>query len=153
MNKIKIYCDTGASISFLKGYKETIEFIQFPHDSRDRPKRVNMSVAKPSACRWSQANITYQEATFQFFDCAKSNIYSELEKLIGKHNETDVLHLDSAYKANAHIFLTSDKRDIWTKRSILEPICGFKIYYPAAVGEQVQVIEYIKTFAFKKDSF
>ncbi len=138
-NKIKIYCDTGADIDFLKYSSEKIEFIQFPYDSSHRSKKVKMPVANPSASNWYQVNITWQEAIAPWTDYTESTIYSELEKIIGKQNKEDILHLDSAYKTGAHLFLTSDKRDIWSKRSTLESICGFKIFYPAT--EKYQIIE------------
>ena len=48
----------------------------------------------------------------------------------------DFLHLDTAYKARADIFLTSDKSEIGKNKAKLESICGFKIFETKQEFEQ-----------------
>lgn len=141
-DKIKIYRDSGADIKYLKPYYGICDFIQYPYDSEHRPKNKKMDLAIPSALFWEDANTTWGEMAFTWNECEGSDICHKIAELVNdKINKADVLHLDSAYKSECHIFLTSDKGDIWNNRSILEQICSFKIFYPK--DEQQKIIEYI----------
>lgn len=126
--KIKIYCDSGANIKFLKTYFSCIEFYQYPYDSQDRPRKHRPKVAKASNLCWKNANATWEEMQTPWKDCCGSEVYESLIKIVGKSNHEDILHLDSAYKEGCNIFLTSDKDDIWSKRCDIERICGFNIF-------------------------
>jgi len=139
---VKIYCDSGADITFLKKYYNKCDFVQYPYDSSYRPKKKNMALATPSALTWSQANTTWGESTFTWGECCGSKQFNKIMEIIGKQNKADILHIDSAYKSGCHIFLTSDKRDIYSKKELLEAICNFRIFYP--FEGKVAIIEYIE---------
>ena len=149
--KIKIYCDTGASIKFLKEHYGFCEFFQYPYDSPDRPKNKKMSLAKPSNLRLKYAHSTWKESTFIWNECVGSDLYSQITNIIGKSNETDILHVDSAYKSGCLVFLTSDKRDIWSKRADLERLCTFKIFNANDAKQHEEILQYIKILRCKFD--
>ena len=75
-------------------------------------------------------------------DFTDSDLLPNITSIIGKTNRRDILHIDSAYKTGCQIFLTSDKKDIWSKRSDLEPLLSMKIFYSAS--ESDLLIEHIK---------
>jgi len=58
----------------------------------------------------------------------------EIYEIIGRdsRNRRDGLHLDSAYKSDVAMFLTSDKGDIWNNRQALDNLLGFKIFHPTS---------------------
>lgn len=140
---IIIYIDTGANIKFLKIYYDFCKFIAFPYDSNHRRKvSPRPLVATPSAAPWQDCHISWPEAKFPWSEFKGSKIYNELEQIVGKSNRQDILHLDSANKEQADIFLTSDKDDIWNHRQEIEKITSYKIFHTGS--EEESIISYIK---------
>ncbi len=128
MEKVRIYCDSGADISKLKNVEVQCEFYQFPYDSPDRPKKP-LLLAKPSEAQWRDCHAAWMEFSEITWDDFKgSPLHLQIETIIGPDNRRDVLHFDSAYKSECSIFLTSDKGDIWSKRTILEALTGIKTF-------------------------
>lgn len=128
--KVKIYVDTGADISFLKSYYDVILFLTFPYDSehrRQKPPKLNLAV--PSAARLNDCHVPWDDCHHTWDDFEGSPIHPCITEIIGATNRRDVLHVDSAHKEGVDIFLTSDKKDIWQHRSRLEPVVGFKIFH------------------------
>jgi hypothetical protein len=144
ISTIKIYWDTGANIKFLKEHYGCCDFLQYPYDSSDRPKNKKMSLARPSNLPWKYAHSTWEESTFTWDECVGSELYSQITNVVGKSNERDILHIDSAYKSGCHIFLTSDKGDIWSKRADLEKICNLKIFHSNDPKQHETILQYIK---------
>ena len=128
MTKIRIYRDSGADISILKSIASQCDFYQFPYDSPDRPKK-KLLLAIPSECPWQDWHVPWEESSGTSWEgMIGSTLYSEIEAIIGASNRRDVLHFDSAYKTGCHVFLTSDKGDIWSKRASLENLTGIKVF-------------------------
>ncbi len=149
--KIITYLDSGANINCLKKHWKNLEFIRYPYDGDNRPKRENKKweplVAKPSCVKWKDDHLSWEEDCSTWAECTGSKIYPEICSVVGFQKEKDILHLDSAYKSKAQIFLTSDKGDIISKRNQLEKICVFKIFNP--VKECVELISYINFYLTK----
>ena len=97
-----------------------------------------------SELSWDDAHTTWEESHFNWDDCIKSDIYDSIVKIIGKTNSHDILHLDSACKTGCQIFLTSDKGDIESKKSELEPICKFRILCSQDEQEVIECIQALK---------
>ncbi|MBU4269598.1 hypothetical protein L6269_03845 [Candidatus Dependentiae bacterium] len=130
MNKIKVYLDSGATDKkFIKKYCYICDFYQYPCDSAHRTKSSSINLAYPSEVQWRDANISWAEDSYTWGDCKGSILLSEIKNIIGKNNRRDALHLDSAYKTNCSIFLTSDKKDIYSNKKILEPLLKIKIFH------------------------
>lgn len=126
MTKIKIYCDSGADISKIKALSYC-EFYQFPYDSPHRPKKP-LLLARPSEAFWEDLHASWEELDMPWDDFTGSPLYSEIQAIIGIKNRRDVLHFDSAYKTGCVIFLTSDKGDIWSKKTLLESATNIKTF-------------------------
>ena len=135
--KIKIYCDSGADITFLKEFFSVCEFIQFPYDSVHRPKNKKMDLTDPSDLAWQNAHLSWGESKFTWEDFSESDIFGKILAIVGANNRLDASHLDSAYKSGADVFLTSDKKDIFSKKYALEIVCKFKIFYTAEEKEAI----------------
>ncbi len=123
--KIIIYLDSGANTRFLRPYKHQIDFIEFPCDSMSNKRKYTRQVDPPEL-QWRDMNMTWEEANFSWNSCTKSEKFEEIKHIVIQRK--DALHLDTAYKAKADIFLTSDKGDIGSKKERLEAICNFKIF-------------------------
>lgn len=140
MKKIPIYCDSGADISKLKNFSTYCAFYQFPYDSPDRPKRP-LLLAKPSKAPWKDCHAAWMEFSEITWDDFKESIFHpQIEAIIGigPENRIDVLHFDSAYKTSCQIFLTSDKKDIWSKRVPLESLTRIKIFHTPSELKAIQ---------------
>ena len=147
MNKIKriiTYVDNGADIRCLKKYWEKLSFIRYPYDGGSRPardkKKWEPCIAKPAGGAWKNAHTRWEENCFTWEEDVQSEIQKQISEIVGHQNEEDILHVDSAYKSKAEIFLTSDN-DIFLKKDQLERVCGFKIFN--SVKEFVELIDYI----------
>lgn len=123
---IKIYADTGADLTFLKPYKARLKIYQFLYDENVLSKKIHLAV--PSEVTWETAHITWKDFNFAWDECVKSEKYEKIKKIIGKNNQMDILHLDSAYKTGCNIFLTADEKDIWSKKTELEPLLGLRVF-------------------------
>ena len=125
---MKIYLDSGASVKGIKDLEKRYEIVTFPYDSISN-MRGNLSV--PSATCFNDIGlVSFSDiGDYTFEDLSESDLYHQISVVVGKHSHNDILHLDSAYKSRAQIFLTSDKKDIWRNREKLEEICKFKIFH------------------------
>lgn len=151
--KSRLYIDTGANINSLKEVYPYVEFYQFPYDSSNRNKRLiqngTIKLATPSLLQWRDANVRWNESLFQFQECTPSERYADFKKILEQNSKKpieslrrDILHLDSAYKTGCKIFITSDNKDIVSKRKELEEIGNFKIF--RSPQETDALISYIK---------
>lgn len=147
MDKIRIYCDSGADISKLKSIASQLELFQFPYDSPHRPRKP-LSLAQPSAAQWNDCHAAWEEfSEITWNDFKGSSLHPQIETIIGTgpENRRDVLHFDSAYKTKCTVFLTSDKGDIWSKRTALESLTGIKTF--CTPFELKAVLEYCSMIA------
>lgn len=142
---IKIYTDSGADISFLKPYFGRCKFCTFPYDSSHRRKKPpKPELARPSEAQWRDCHVTWDELYLPWNEFSGSSIYKNLKLIVGEGNRLDILQLDSAYKENVNLFLTSDKDDIWNKRKEIEELVEFKIFHTPS--ERIQIIQAVENF-------
>ncbi len=133
---LRIYCDTGGYRAELTEFEREgkVQLHQFKYENRN--KRIRHG-AVPSQPTWNQLNYTWDE--LRQIDEFKTLTWDQLGELspkfepllalLGRDNLTDVKHLDSAYASGCAIFLTSDKDDIWSKRTEIEGITGLKVMH------------------------
>lgn len=145
---IKLYCDSGANIKYLKKYKD-LEFYKYPYDKNSRGKKLKHKLPKVSELTWEMANTTWEESTFTWGECEGSEKYEILLKMLTQENIEDVLHLDSAYKTEVDIFITSDKDDIESKKEELEALLNFKIFFH---GDEAGIEQYIEGLQILKNN-
>ncbi len=56
--------------------------------------------------------------------------HTEIERIVGRDNRRDVLHIDSAYKSCCACFFTRDRSDIIANRTELETLLGLRFFHP-----------------------
>ena len=135
---IRIYCDTGAYLKALAGLESEghISLHQFKYENRS--KRIR-GTALPSELNYDELkNYTYDELgslTYSELGGVNSKL-DEIIAIVGVHNRADARHLDSAQMSGCSVFLTSDKKDIWSKRNSLKAVTGLTIFHIPAEWEQ-----------------
>ena len=140
MQKIKIYLDSGADITGIKKLYKQCLFVNAPYDdSSNRRKNTECALPPISQAQWRDANWTWEECNTPWEENTGSKHFTAIQKIIGKGNRRDALHLDSAYKEGVHCFLTADKKSIWTHRHSLEALLDFKIFHPPSELEDLRV--------------
>lgn len=133
-NELKVYVDNGAYVNKLKELvtNDLIELIQFKYENKN--KRISHDGLPGGEATFEDLkNYTYEMlGDLTYGDFAKSDKYDDIRRIVGKQDSQrmDAMHLDSAYKSNCKVFLTTDKDDIWNKRKELECLLSIKIYLP-----------------------
>ncbi len=128
ISKVLIYLDGSVNV---KGFKELHQHCQFlisPYDSdTQRRKDVKWDLATPSEAQWRDCHIPWNDIHFSWDEHKASEKLSEIHSITGTdpQERRDGLHLDSAFKSNAHVFLTADKDNVWKHRHLLEPLLSF----------------------------
>ncbi len=137
IDKILVYVDKGAEIKAIRSVHSHCQFIDFPIDSTDRRKnRRNFINARPTVT-WNNWNCNWEECAFRWNDMAPTEKFCRIVDIVGASNENDAMHLDSAYKSCADVFLTSDERDICSNRAQLEKLLDFRIFNPTFEKDDV----------------
>jgi len=75
-------------------------------------------------------------------DFSGSDKYEAIVSVLGLANKRiDILHLDSAFKNGCEVFITNDKKDIWIKRTELEPLLNMRIFSVDEINDCIAYIE------------
>jgi hypothetical protein len=138
---MKIYCDTGGFRQELKCLQDTgvIELYTFKYENKN--KHIKKSGHPSNATYNDLKNYSYNDLKgICWSEFSGSDKYQQIISVIGLENRVDILHVDSAYKSQCEVFLTSDKHDIWLKREELFVILGMRIFH---VDEIEECIHYI----------
>jgi hypothetical protein len=134
---MRIYCDTGAFREELHDLEKSgrISLHQFRYENRNRKIR---KAAIPSKTQYRDfENYTYGElenlnpdgpTTDDVLVNGIGSKFSIIQEIIGAHNRRDAQHLDSAQMTKCKVFLTSDKKDIWSKKDKLLFATGLHIF-------------------------
>ena len=152
MPNVVIYLDGSVNVRGFKEFYQHCRFLLSPYDSASqRRKDVKWELAIPSQAQWRDCNMQWKDNHYSWEEHSASEKLSEIYSIIGNdpQERRDGLHLDSAFKSGAHIFLTGDKDNIWKHRHALEPLLGFRIFYPDLEVDLVK--ELIKSL-MEKDS-
>lgn len=149
-NKVIVYLDGSTSVKRFKKYHSYCQFLLSPYDSpTQRRKDVKWDLAAPSQAQWRDCNSSWEEVRFSWEEHKASEKLDKIYAIIGKDPDErrDGLHLDSAFKSGVHVFLTSDKGNIWNNRDSLEPLLGFRIFDPYLQSDLL--IDFIESFITK----
>jgi hypothetical protein len=134
---LRVYCDTGAYGSELMKYEYDglISVHQFKYENANRHIR---HAAVPSNPTWDEMkNYTWadlkkieelRDLTWESVEHT-SDKFNDIVALVGTKNLIDAKHLDSAVASGCTIFLTSDKKDIWSKREALKSLTGLLVLH------------------------
>lgn len=126
---LKVYCDTGAFRVELTALEREgkIRIFQFKYENKN--KRIR-HMAAPSRPSWKEINYTWSELSLTWDVLGKtSHKRQAIEALLGPNSIRDAKHLDSAYMEGCRAFLTSDKRDIVSRRSELVSLLGIEVFH------------------------
>jgi hypothetical protein len=125
---IKIYCDTSGFREELYQLQRRglVDLVTFPYDNKIIKQHV---LAPPSAAIWKDCNLRWSEMNFRWKDARMSDKYENIRRILGRPRR-DALHIDSAFKAGCHAFLTRDKKDILSKARELEELLGMRFFHP-----------------------
>lgn len=69
------------------------------------------------------------DSTLKISGMEGSPLLDRIRSIVGRQNEFDARHIDSAYKSNADCFLTSDYDDIISNRTALEALLGIHFFH------------------------
>lgn len=146
MNSVtKVYSDSGANGDLFKG-RESIECFHFPYDPNNRGKHLKQKLAYPTNLTWQDGNLTWLEiGDYTWEDSEESEAYDGIKKIVGYNKQRDIFHLCSAYETGCHIFVTSDKGDIFNNRFQIESVTGIKVFYFNSNNYKENIDEYIKS--------
>lgn len=99
--------------------------------------------AMPSQVGWGDLNsCTWDDLLWTWDDFSGSDKYGAILKIVGgRNNRIDALHLDSAYKSNCKIFVTSDKDDIWKHRVELLRLLGITVFHTSEMEKLILMIK------------
>lgn len=126
---IKIYCEDGALNRHVKKLKRQadIEIYSFPFENTNSKTKTS---SHPSELRVSNRYLRINDpATTRINQTLRSDIFEEIEKIVGSKNYNDIRHIDTAFKEECQIFVTPDKKDISSKSEELEKLTGMKIIH------------------------
>ncbi len=144
---LHVYCDTGAYVASLAPLEASgkIALYQFMYENRTR--RIRRGAIPSNIAYDDLKHYKYDE--FGTVDVLKDLTYdqlggvnsrfSEIQAVVGTSNRRDAQHIDSAWMTGCTIFLTSDKGDIWTKRSAIHELLGLYVFLIPAELEQFLV--------------
>ena len=113
--KIKVYIEHSSNIAAIKQLKRE-GIIEKYHRGYDQPF-YKATKAKCSSPTLDKMNIHWENINFGTYEeLIGSDKLDDIIELIGHDNILDCLHLDSAYKENCVFLISTDKRDIISKR-------------------------------------
>jgi hypothetical protein len=123
---LRVYCERGGYRRELRALEKAgaIQLVHFPYEGRTRRVRTQ---ANPSKITADCTHITF-DSSVPIGSMTQSEKFQDILRIVGKDNEFDARHLDSAYKSGCSCFLTPDKRDISKKSAELEVLLGLKVF-------------------------
>ena len=124
---IKIYCEDGSMTKAIKNLKKDsdIELVSFPFENIN--KRTTDS-KRPSELTCDSTFVT-GDSDIRISDTVASELFAEIEEIVGKGNYNDIRHIDTAYKEKCQIFVSPDKKDIVNNGRKLFELTGIKFFY------------------------
>lgn len=126
---LKVYCDTGAHCDELKLLERDgkVQVFQFKYENKNKHIR---HMAAPSRPSWKEINYNWSELTMTWEALGKTSQKRQaIEVLLGPNCIRDAKHLDSSYMEGCRAFLTSDKRDIISRRGELVSLLGIEAFH------------------------
>ena len=128
---MRVYCEHGAVNERLRRLQTEgrIVLVGFPYHPNSRSRAIR-TLASPSRAQIGDLNIPIGEMKFPIGEMVGSEKHSEIERIVGRGNRCDVLHIDSAYRNRCACFFTRDPSDILAKRTELEALLRLRFFHP-----------------------
>ena len=124
-----MYCDTGGFRKELKDLEQQgrIILVMFPYENINR--KITGLGLPSQATLGDLKNFTLETLPGALEDYKGSEKCPAIERVVGRENRVDILHLDSAFKSQCSSFLTRDKNDILFNKAFLEELLGMRIFH------------------------
>lgn len=128
---MRVYCEHGALHGRLRRLQSEgrITLAGFPYDPSSRSRAIR-ELASPSKAQIRDLNLPIGKMSFPIGEMVESEKHAEIERIVGRGNRRDVLHIDSAYKRRCACFFTRDRSDILGNRAELEALLGLRFFHP-----------------------
>ena len=128
---MRVYCEHSALHAKLRGLQREgrITLVGFPYDPNSRSSSIR-ELAVPSKAQIGDLNLPIGEMKFHLGDMVESDKHVEIERIVGRGNRRDILHIDSAYRTGCRCFFTRDRADILSRRTELEALLGIQFFHP-----------------------
>ena len=129
---LNVYVDTGGMEPVVTELERTglIRTHYYPFEQRNRKVQ---NFVPGSGATWDQSNLSWDEEPGSWDDENPSPLFEEILHITCRQ-QVDAQHLDSAYKAGCTVFLTSDKGDIWSKRTSFQALLGMLVIHTRTEG-------------------
>jgi hypothetical protein len=127
MTVLRVYCERGAWRRELGQLERAgkVELTAFPYEGKSRRTPL---AATPSRVTCNETNVSC-DSEILISDTVESEKYAEILEIVGRANELDVRHIDSAYKSGCAAFLTPDKDDIIAHRDELRRLLAMSFFH------------------------
>ena len=134
---MRVYCEHSALHPKLRGLQREgrITLVGFPYDPNSRSKSIRQ-LALPSKAQIGDLNLPIGDMKFRIGEMVESDKHVEIERIVGRGNRRDILHIDSAYSTGCRCFFTGDRGDILSRRTELEALLGIRFFHPDDDWEQ-----------------
>jgi hypothetical protein len=140
---VRVYCERNAMRPWLRDLEREGRIVRvlFPYDGNN-PRDIQLATPSVVTCdsTWIIADMAIRigdmeaseklEQIRMIIRRANEKRIAAPAGLIGEKTEGDARHLDSAYKSGCRAFFTTDKRDILTHATELEPLLGLRLFHP-----------------------
>ncbi len=123
-----------------------IELVSFPFENIN--KRTT-DLKRPSELTCDSTFVT-ADSDMKISDTVASELFVDIEKIVGKGNYNDIRHIDTAYKEKCQIFVSPDKKDIVNNGRELFKLTGIKFYYCEDIQGINKYIKQIKQNPIRK---
>ena len=139
---IKIYVDTGGYMPALKDLSSRglVQCVGADIDNSAYTPRRGEKI-KSTLEPWDKDEQSWEkdDGTWDDEDNA-SPMFSEIKRLIQQY--ADARHIDTAYRHDCQVFLTSDKGDIWRHRDQLLALLSLQVIHSATqINDLVHMCE------------
>ena len=119
---------------------DVIELLSFPFENINKKTITSIN---PSNLTCDNDLITC-DSEMLISNTLRSEIFDEIEQIIGRKNHNDIRHIDTAYKEKCHLFISPDFKDIISKGEQLFKLTGIMFYYTEDIGSIIKYIEKLK---------
>ncbi|HEX4003408.1 MAG TPA: hypothetical protein VHX36_12230 [Candidatus Acidoferrales bacterium] len=127
---MRIYCEHGALTPEISTWTRNglIELVHFPYDPDSHTPKIP-GIAEPSNAQIRDLNLPAKDLPGSLSDYKGSKHFEEIVAIVGCEHRRDALHIDSAFKSQCAVFITTDS-DILKHRERLSGLLGISFFNP-----------------------
>jgi hypothetical protein len=117
---LRAYCEHGALTPEIKSWARDgcIELVHFPYDPGSHTRKIP-GIAAPSGAQIRDLNLPINDLPGSISEYKGSERFQEILAIVGHENRQDALHIDSAFKSQCVVFITTDSHILQHKVKLL----------------------------------